>query len=69
MPDVLAIWLRTIGDTIEVLAEVPTHCAGHPGTPQWRLIISEGRDNPISHIVESSGIVNAPSDPMTGPGS
>lgn len=41
------IWLRRLGDDIQVLAEVDG---------VWRLVITEFYDRNISHIVEPSGI-------------
>ncbi len=48
-----AIWLRTIGERVQVLVE-------RDGA--WRLVIDEYHDGPISHIVEPEGIANAPLD-------
>lgn len=45
------IWLRRIGDRVEVLVEL------YPG--RWHIIIEEQADAPFSHIVEASGIAKA----------
>ena len=41
------VWLRSIGDELQVLVE----CNG-----AWRNVITEARDGNISHIVEEAGI-------------
>lgn len=51
--EVTGVWLRTIGDEVQVLVE-------HEGT--WRLAVAELRDGNISHIVEESGLAKAPAD-------
>lgn len=50
------IWLRKIGDDLQVLAEVA------PG--DWRLVITSWAAGQLSHIVEPRGIVDAPPDPL-----
>lgn len=50
---VRGIWLRKLGDQIQVLAEVDDG---------WRLVIEEHEDGPFSHIVEPAGIKNSPLD-------
>jgi hypothetical protein len=50
------IWLRRIGDRIQVLAE---------RDDGWHLIIDELIDGQVSHIVEPSGIVSAPLDEIS----
>lgn len=50
------IWLRRIGDDLQVLAEVA------PG--DWRLVITSWAPGQVSHIVEPRGIVGAPPDPL-----
>lgn len=52
---VRGIWLRKIGDSVQVLAE---------GDDGWRLVIEEAADGNFSHIVEPSGILSAPLDPL-----
>ncbi len=54
---VKGIWLRRIGDEVQVLAE---------GEDGWRIIITEPIDGSFSHIVEPSGIASAPLDPFAG---
>jgi hypothetical protein len=54
--EVRGIWLRKIGDQVQVLAEVDN---------QWRLVIEERQDGNFSHIVEPSGILSAPLDKTT----
>lgn len=53
--EVQGIWLRRRGDDIEVLAEVDG---------EWKLVITEYADDPMSHIVEPSGIRSAGPDPL-----
>ena len=53
------IWLRRIGDRIQVLAEVDG---------RWSLVIDEGDGAGLSHIVETEGIRKAPLDPVTETG-
>jgi hypothetical protein len=53
------IWLRKIGDTVQVLAE----SKGTNGK-FWFLVIEEQVDGNFSHIVEPTGILNAPLDPL-----
>jgi hypothetical protein len=56
---VTGIWLRNIVigpvdvPTIEVLAEIDG---------EWRLVIDEMGEGPISHIVEPGGMRSAPRD-------
>lgn len=45
--EISGIWLRRMGDNIEVLAEVDG---------VWKLVIVEYFDGNISHIVETGGI-------------
>ena len=52
---VKGIWLRRIGDEVQVLAE---------GEDGWRLVITERIDGYFSHIAEPSGIASAPLDPV-----
>ncbi len=54
---VKGIWLRRIGDEVQVLAE---------GEGGWRIVITEAIDGQFSHIVETSGIASAPLDPFAG---
>lgn len=49
------IWLRSIGDNIEVLVE---------RDGQWYVVIQE-YGNTISHIVEPLGILNGKPDQVT----
>lgn len=49
-----AVWLRGVGNELEVLVEIDG---------QWHLLITEGRTGPISHICENAGIRRAPIDP------
>ena len=52
---VTAIWTRRIEDYIETLTEVEG---------EWRILLRERYDAPMSHIVEGIGIQNSPtSDP------
>jgi ribosomal protein L37AE/L43A len=44
------VWLRRIGDWVEVLVEMNRN---------WKTIIREHFDGPFSHICEPDGIVNA----------
>lgn len=44
------IWLRRIGDEVQVLADVGG---------AWRLVITEHADGNYSHIVEPAGIRSA----------
>ena len=50
---VQGIWLRSIGDTLEVLAQVDG---------EWCVVITEHRNGPMSHIVEPRGIAAAAPD-------
>jgi hypothetical protein len=52
---VRGIWLRKIGDQVQVLAE---------GDDGWHLVIEERADGNYSHIVEPPGIIAAPLDPL-----
>lgn len=45
------IWLRRIGNDLQVLAQVDG---------RWKLVIEELWDGNISHIVEYDGILHAP---------
>jgi len=44
------IWLRRIGDWVEVLVEIDR---------KWKTIIREHFDGPFSHICEPSGVAKA----------
>ncbi len=48
---VSGVWLRRVGDDIQVLVET---------NGRWKLVITELMDGQISHIVEPAGIKNAP---------
>jgi hypothetical protein len=48
--EVSGIWLRRIGEEMQVLAEVDG---------EWRLIMSEHPDDNVSHIMEPAGIMAA----------
>ena len=48
---VSGIWVRRIGDDIQLLAEIDE---------QWRLIAIDPLDGHLSHIVEPSGILSGP---------
>ncbi len=52
---VKGIWLRRVGDEVQVLAE---------GEDGWRIVITEPLDGQFSHIVEPGGIASAPLDPV-----
>lgn len=54
--EVHGIWLRRIGDDLQVLAEVA------PG--DWRLVITSWFGGQVSHIVEPRGIIDAAPDPL-----
>lgn len=47
------VWLRRVGDEMQVLAEVDG---------SWRLLVSEPVEGSCSHIVEPHGIRSAPFD-------
>ena len=51
--EVTGIWLRSIGDKLEVLAEIDG---------EFRLVITESMGGPMSHIAEVSGMLKAPVD-------
>lgn len=53
---VQGIWIRAIGDHVELLAEVDG---------KWRFLCRERLDSAFSHIVEPIGIHAAPLDPIT----
>lgn len=53
---VTGIWLRRIGSEIHVLAELDG---------EWRLVIVDTPDGPISHIVEPAGMLQSPIDRIT----
>jgi hypothetical protein len=53
------IWLRRIGDKVQVLAESKGVHGRH-----WFLVIEEHAEGSFSHIAESGGILNAPIDPL-----
>ena len=55
-----AIWLRRIGDKVQVLAESKGKHGRH-----FFLVIEEQADGAFSHIVEVEGILNSPIDPLT----
>ena len=50
---ITAVWLRRIGDNVEVLAEFDG---------EWRKVITEHHEGNFSHIVESAGMRRAPKD-------
>lgn len=55
---VSGVWLRTLGGQMQVLVEIDG---------VWRLVIDEYaplREQSISHIVEPSGMLAAPVDPL-----
>jgi hypothetical protein len=53
------IWLRKIGDKIQVLAESKGKHGRH-----WFLVIEENIDGAFSHIAEPPGILDAQIDPL-----
>ena len=53
------IWLRKIGDKVQVLAESKGKFGRH-----WFLVIEEQEDGAFSHIAEPEGILDAPVDPL-----
>jgi len=53
------IWLRKIGDKVQVLAESKGKHGRH-----WFLVIEEQEDGAFSHIAEPEGILNSPVDPL-----
>lgn len=53
---VTAVWLRRIGDRVQVLVE---------GERGWVLAIEEHADAPFSHIAEGNGAYRWPLDPVT----
>lgn len=55
------IWLRKIGDKVQVLVESKGKQGRH-----WFLVIEEQEDGAFSHIAEPSGILDAPVDPFEG---
>jgi len=50
------VWLRRVGDEVQVLVEVDG---------SWRMLMSEPVDGNFSHVVEPHGIVAAPYDRLT----
>lgn len=50
-----AIWVRRIGDKVQVLFE---------SLGEWHLCIEEHYDGSFSHIVEHEGLEKAPIDPF-----
>lgn len=54
-----AIWLRRVGDRVEVLAEV---------NGQWRVAISEHAEGAFSHIAEIGGMAAWPVDALAAGG-
>lgn len=50
---VSGVWLRTIGDHVEVLAEIDG---------EWKLLIRDHRESNISHIIEPLGMRAAKAD-------
>lgn len=48
------VWLRRIGDEVQVLVEV---------NRQWRKVIVELIDDNFSHITEPNGIISSPAEP------
>lgn len=55
---ITGVWLRAMGDNIQVLCEVDG---------VWSLVIDEFNHGPISHISEVGGIMQSPIDPVTEP--
>jgi hypothetical protein len=53
---VSGIWLRKIGDQVEVLAEVDG---------SWLKVITEHQDGFFSHIVGPAGILTSPVDELS----
>jgi hypothetical protein len=51
-----AIWLRRIGDKVQMLAEIDG---------KWRLAAEECFDGPFSHIAEGNGSDGWQLDPVT----
>lgn len=58
---VRSIWLRRIGDQVQVLAEMQEP----NGSWRFRLVIREHADGSFSHIVEPEGMRTAPPDPIS----
>lgn len=58
---VSGVWLRTLGQVIQLLVEFDGH---------WHVVVEEklpadGSDPRIGHIVEPLGIIGSPLDPLT----
>lgn len=53
------VWLRRLGDRVQVLVEIVG-----AGDPRWHLVIEESIDGEFSHIVEARGMLHAPIDPV-----
>lgn len=51
MANCTGIWLRRIGNEVQVLAELDG---------EWRLVVTEPLDGHFSHIVEEAGMKAAP---------
>ena len=51
-----AIWLRRIGDKVQVLVEIDN---------RWYMAIEEHVDGSFSHIAEPGGAIDWPLDPVT----
>ena len=57
--DVRAIWLRNIGDQVQVLIETPDEKG------KWKIVIDEycpTEETTVSHIVEESGMAKGKPD-------
>ena len=57
------VWLRRIGDKVQVLVEASGIIDGkwfHD--PKWLLVIEEQADGAFSHIAETEGILQSPID-------
>jgi hypothetical protein len=52
---VSGVWLRKIGNEVQVLFEVDE---------KWRLVVVEPEDGNYSHIVETEGILSSHADPV-----
>jgi hypothetical protein len=54
-----AIWLRRIGDKVQVLFE---------SLGKWHIVIEEAADGSFSHIAEQPALQNAPVDSLVTSG-
>lgn len=53
-----AIWLRRIGDHVQVLVE-------SDDSHEWRIVMEESFDSIFSHIWEGRDLKDKPFDPLT----